>query len=138
MKGDLYINNKDAWEEWGINMGDGFIDALELPVSVKETISNESRLEDGKRLIVTEIKKASRSVSLTFTITGSNEEDLRTKKRNFEEALYSGNVSIYIPKNGAEVYHLMYVGSASYGKNVQRTFCKFTVKFEEYNPSKRT
>lgn len=137
MKGDLYINSMDAWTEWGINMGDGFIDELELPVPVKERITNESRLEDGKRLVESEVRKSSRSVSLTFTITGNNEADFRKKKKAFEEVLFADTISIYIPRNGEEVYYLTYVNSASYGKNTLRTFCKLTVKFEEYNTSKR-
>ena len=51
MTGELYINGKDAWVTWGVNMGDGFLDALDAPLQMKEYIDNERRLEQGKRMI---------------------------------------------------------------------------------------
>ena len=29
MTGELYINEKDAWTTWGVNMGEGFLDAID-------------------------------------------------------------------------------------------------------------
>ena len=138
MRGDLIINGQDAYETWGVSMGDNFIDRMEAPVSVKDYISNESRLEHGKRVITDAniIRLASRDVTLQFHIFGDSENDYRTKKKDFEQMLYRGEVNIQIPSRGTEIYHLLYLGK-------QITFaqtsseCKLTAKFEEPNPNNR-
>lgn len=133
----LLINNKDAYATWGVRMGDGFIDAIETPPTMKEYIENESRQEHGKRVVVIP-KIDARDVTLPFTITGTSAEDYKTKKKAFEEELFGGYVDIQIPDNGDEVYHLLYKGKCtSYGHNTARTFGKFSAKFEEYNPNVR-
>lgn len=52
MKGDLLINNRDAFLVWGVNMGDGFIESLYAPLPMKDVIENKSRLQDGKKVII--------------------------------------------------------------------------------------
>lgn len=136
MEGDLLINNKDAWTVWGVNMGDGFLDAIDTPLQMKEYIENESRMEHGKHIITDNAKVASRELTLQFTITGNSESDYRAKKKAFETELYKGTVNIKIPKLGDEIYHLVYTGkNVSYGLSVNRRFGKISVKFEEPNPS---
>ena len=53
MTGQLYINEKDAWTTWGVRMDDGFLDAIDAPLPMKDYIENESRLEHGKHMITT-------------------------------------------------------------------------------------
>lgn len=135
---DLLINGKDALQTWGVRMGTGFMDAIDVPCQMKEYIENESRLEHGKRMIANNPKIASRSVTLPFTIQGNSESDYQSKKKAFYEELYKGNIDIQIPPVSSEVFHLVYTGgSTSYAQNRQRTFCKFSVKFQEPNPSNR-
>ena len=43
MTGDLYINNKDAYTTWGVNMGDGFLDALDGFLPMKDYIENDKK-----------------------------------------------------------------------------------------------
>ena len=139
MKGELIINNKDAWTQWGVNMGDGFIDTLDAPLPMKDYIENESRLEDGKRVLTTNVKKDSREITLSFTITGTSESDYRAKKKAFETELYNGALTISVPKISTDVYHLIYTGkNVSYGLSLDRCFGNFSAKFEEPNPSDRT
>lgn len=139
MKGELIINGKDAWTLWGVNMGDGFIDTLDAPLPMKEYIENESRLEDGKRVLTSNAKKDSREITLSFTITGTSENDYRTKKKAFEAELYKGSLTVSVPKVSADVYHLIYTGkNISYGLSIDRCFGRLSAKFEEPNPSERT
>lgn len=138
MKGDLYINGKDAFDTWGVNMGDGFLDALSAPLSMKENIQNESRTEHGKRVVVVP-KIASREITLGFTIMGTSESDYKAKKQSFFDELYNGELTINVPQNGDEVYHLVYLGkSTSFAQNKARTFCKMAMKFDEPNPMERS
>lgn len=138
MKGELYINGKDAWLEWGVNMGKEFLDTIDGFVPMKSYIENESRLEHGKRVLVVAPRVASRDLTLNFTIKGENETDFRQKRRRFEGELQNGNVEVRIPLLGESVYRLIYTGkNVSYGMSQARDFCTFSAKFEEPNPADR-
>lgn len=142
MKGDIRINGSSTvYEDWGVNMGEGFIDALTEPLTPKEYIENESRLEHGKRVVVSadDIKFASREVLLDFTIEGKDKADFLKKKNLFLAAMYKGSVTIQVPAESEDVYHLIYRGKGSeYGMNALRTFCHMILKFEEPDPTHRT
>lgn len=137
--GNLLINGKDALTEWGVRMGNGFIDALDTPLTMKEYIENESRSENGKRVLVGEPKLASRTITLPFTIEGETASDYQSKKKAFEAELYQGLIEVQIPENTSDVFRLVYKGNCtSYGQNKSRNFGKFSAKFEEPNPSERS
>ena len=139
MIGDLYINGKDSWYEWGVNMGTGFIDAIDSFVPMKNYIENESRAEDGKRVLVVAPKVSSRELTLSFSILGESESDFRLKKKAFEEELRKGSVEVVVPALGRDVYRLIYTGkNISYALSKQRNLCKFSARFEEPNPADRT
>lgn len=138
MTGELYINGKDAWVTWGVNMGDGFLDALDAPLQMKEYIENESRLEHGKRMITANAKIDSREITLGFTIMGASESDYRAKRKAFLSELQAGAFTVKVPILGADVYKLVYTGrSISYGLSADRTFGHFTMKATEPNPADR-
>lgn len=138
MTGELYINGKDAWVTWGVNMGDGFLDALDAPLQMKEYIENESRLEHGKRMITANAKIDSREITLGFTIMGASESDYRAKRKAFLSELQAGAFTVNVPILGADVYKLVYTGrSINYGLSADRTFGHFTMKATEPNPADR-
>lgn len=138
MTGELFINEKDAWATWGVNMGEGFLDALDAPLPMKDYIENESRLEHGKRMITTGARVDSREITIGFTITGTSEGDYRTKKKAFMSELQQGAFTVRVPAIGAETYHLVYTGkSISYGLSKDRSFGHFTMKVTEPNPADR-
>lgn len=139
MTGDLTINNKDAWNTWGVRMGDGFLDAIDGFNEMKDYIENESRLEHGKRVITDNAKVDSREIALQFTIEGRSENDYRTKKKAFQTELEKGVVNIKVRALGNEVYKLIYLGkSISYGLSLDRCFGKVSSKFCEPNPADRS
>lgn len=138
MTGDLFINGKDAWNTWGVRMGDGFLDAIDSFNEMKDYIEDESRLEHGKRLITENVRVSSREITLQFTIEGNSENDYRTKKKSFQEELEKGNVNIKVPILGNEIYRLVFLGkSISYGLSPDRCFGKVSSKFCEPNPTNR-
>lgn len=137
---EIRINGRDtAFEDWGLRMGDDFLNILTEPLSLKSPIENTSRLEHGKRVVLADVPKvASRDITLSFTIEGDTPEDFIKKKNDFFAEMYKGYVDIQIPQLGNEIYHLIYTGySADYGMNTQRTFCHFVLKFTEPNPMNR-
>lgn len=136
---ELKINNLSALDTFGVRMGDGFVDTLTEPLSLKENVENESRLEHGKRVIVDKKPKyASREILLDFTITGISSEDFLNKKNGFLTIMYKGKIKLEVPQVNNDVYNLIYRGKGTdYGMNVQRTFCHMMLKFEEPNPANR-
>ena len=51
LKGQLYINGKDAYITWGIFLDETALSALMTPAPNKEFISNKYRSKDGKSVI---------------------------------------------------------------------------------------
>lgn len=137
MKNDLIINGKDAYTEWGVSMGNNFIQNLLLPPPNKEYIENESRLENGKRVITSNPKINSRQITLMFDIVGKTESDYMKKFKSFVSILNAGSVNIKVPKLGNEVYKLVYLNSVSFAQNYKRTSSRLSIKFEEPNPTDR-
>lgn len=137
MTGDLIINDKDAFDTWGVNMGDGFIDSIYAPNSLKGFVENKSRLEDGKRVIINNPKIDERDITLTFVISGSSSLDYTQKYRSFKSEIEKGSVDIKVPVLGGEVYRLVFQKSTSFSLNLNRTASKLTCKFNEPNPANR-
>lgn len=140
MKGELIINGKDAWETWGVSMGNGFLDAMDAFVYLKEYIENDSMTQHGKEVLIVPdlLKVASRELTLHFTIKGQDSADFRKKRAAFEQELLKGEVKVKVPVLGSQVYRLIYLGrSVSYDMNFMRTFCALSLKFEEPNPMNR-
>ena len=122
----------------GVRMGDGFLDALCAPLELKEVVMNESRVEDGRRVVKRVSKIAARSLTLTFVITADDRESFNIAKSAFCDVLYGQWLDIRIPDEGEEVYHLRYTGkSTTYNRNLSGTVCQITAKFEEDNPKNR-
>jgi len=135
---DLIINEKDSLTEWGVKMGDGFLDALCAPSPMKDFIENKSRLEHGKRVITTNPKLDERDVTLSFTIQGVSKADYQSKKAAFQTELYKGILTLQVPNNNTDVYHLIYTGkSITYSQSLDMKFGKITAKFNEPNPANR-
>lgn len=138
MTGELFINEKDAYTTWGVNMGEGFLDAIDAPLPMKEYVEDESRLEDGIRIDTGNPKVDSREITLGFTIMGSSETDYRSKKSAFQKELQKGAFTIRIPALGTQKYKMVYTGkSISYGLSRRRDFGHFTMKCTEPNPADR-
>ncbi len=137
MTGQLYINNRDAYVVYGVVMSDNFLENISIAAPLKDFIENNSRLEHGKRMIISDPKLASRNVTLTFTINGKTPEEYLDHYRAFVAELHKGNVALRVPALG-ETYKLVYLNSASYALDGSRTVSKLACKFVEPNPQDRT
>lgn len=138
MKGELIINNVDAYETWGVSMGKDFLDAIDSFVPMKDYVTNKSRLEHGERVLIGSPKIDSREVTLSITISGASKADYRNKRKLFEAELQKGLMTVSVPALGAEVYKLVYLGkSPSYNMNLARTFSEVSIRFKEPNPMDR-
>lgn len=133
---DLMINGVDA-SVYGISMGDGFIDSLQTPSPLKDFIENISRLDDGKQVMYHNPRLTDRDLTLNFVIIGTDSNDFQTKKKAFENLLYSGKVVITVSFLN-ESFRLTYQRFQSFAQNSARTSCKMAVKFNEPDPSNRS
>lgn len=137
MLGDLYINSQDAWSQWKVAMGESFIENLLLPSGNKDFIENESRLENGKRVITTNPKVASRDVTLTFNIHGDTTTEYLSNYAAFVTVLQAGTVKIRVPAINM-TFNLIYKKSTSFNIGRARMDSSLAVKFEEPNPTERS
>lgn len=134
---ELIINGKDAYQEWGVRMGEGFLDTLNGYYPLKEYITNNDRTQDGVQYFGAP-KVNERSLTLNFTIEGSDKDDFTVKNRAFAEMMRKGDVTIQVPADSPDVYHLKYTGkSCTFARNVERTFAKIGLAFIEPNPTNR-
>lgn len=134
---ELIINGKDAYQEWGVRMGEGFLDTLNGYYPLKEYITNNDRTQDGVQYFDAP-KVNERSLTLNFTIEGSDKDDFTVKNRAFAEMMRKGDVTIQVPADSSDVYHLKYTGkSCTFARNVERTFAKIGLAFIEPNPTNR-
>lgn len=136
MTGDLYINSQDAWSTWKVAMGDGFIENLLLPAGMKDFIENESRLENGKKVVFNSPKVASREVTLTFNIHGDTTSEYISNYKAFVSALQAGKVTVRVPAVGM-TFTLVYKKSTSFALGRSRMNSRLAVKFEEPDPTDR-
>ncbi len=138
MRGELFINGKDAYTEWGISMDTSALSALMTPAPNKDLPENKSRLEDGKRVIIDSslLKKDERSLNLTINLTAKNEDEFFTKYNSFCEELATGRLNIRTKYQPDVLYRTIYK-SCSQFTQFMRGIAYFSLKLEEPNPRER-
>ena len=135
-KGELFINGKDAYVTWGISMDTSSLSALMTPAPNKDYIRNESRLEDGSRLIYDNPRKGERDLTLSLNLTAKNEDDFFSRYISFCEELEGGVLEISTRYQPDIVYKTVYK-SCSQFTQFMRGMAKFSLKLLEPNPTNR-
>lgn len=134
--GQLIINGMDAFAMWGVSLSDGAKAVLMQPVALKERVSNESRLEHGKRYINTATKKASREFTLEMHMTSSSWSDYLAKYAAWNEMLMNGTLNIVTSWQAGVVYKCLYVSCTQFAE--YGGLAKFAIRLVEPNPDDRT
>lgn len=138
MKGELTINGKDAFDTWGISLEDGAISTLMTPAQVKDYVSNESRLEHGKRVVVDSPKYDSRDITLEMHLIAKSKETFLENYANFcNDVLAKGVLHISTTYQTDVTYHCLYVSCTQFSQ-YQFGLAKFSLKLTEPNPANRT
>lgn len=137
MKNDLFINGLDAWEKWGISLDSSALSALMTPPGMKDVITVESRLENGRRAINNNPKVASRDVTLTLNLVANSEEEFFSKYSSFCEELKTGNLEITTKYQQSVAYKCIYISCVQFAQ-FMRGIAKFSLKLQETNPEDRT
>ena len=135
---DLLINGVDAYQTWGVTMGDGFMSALRSSAPLKEYVKNDCALMDGVQYCSENPKINERELVLQFRIEGSTPSEYDANYDAFMRVLQAGDVTIQVPSRTDKIYRLKYTGnSITYAENIQGTFGKHSAKFKEPNPTDR-
>lgn len=138
MKGELFINGKDAYIEWGISMDTSALSALMTPAPNKDLPENKSRLEHGKRIIIESslVKKDERNLNLTINLTAKNEDDFFLKYNSFCEELATGKLNINTKYQPNVMYRTIYRSCTQFTQ-FMRGIAHFSLKLDEPNPTDR-
>ena len=139
MKGECFINGKDAHDEWGLIFCGSSLTALMTPAPVKGYIQNKSALIHGKQVLTdggNVPKVDERDVQLEFGIKARNLTEFLTKYSSFVSELEKGVLDISTKYQPGVVYHLLYVSCQQF-KQFNGRLGKFVLKLNEPNPKHR-
>lgn len=137
--GELYINNKDAYDEWGISMDGTSLSALMTPAPNKASVENKSALIHGKQVLVSEEnppKVDERNITLTLNLTARSEALFFSQYGRFCNELEKGALDIKTRFQPNVVYHTTYI-SCNQFTQFMRGIAKFVLKLNEPNPKNR-
>ena len=138
MKGELFINGKDAYTEWGVSMDTASLSALMTPAGIKDLPENKSRLEHGKRVITDAkvIKIEERQLTLTINLTARNEDEFFMKYNSFCNELSTGKLNIRTKYQPEVMYRTIYKSCNQFSQ-FMRGIAHFSLRLEEPNPTDR-
>lgn len=133
--GELFINNVDAYTEYGMSMTSGALSALMTPAPNKQYIENKSREEHGKRVIIN-AKVEERDLSLPFHIVAKSKDDFMEKYSKLCSLLASGKIDIKTKYEPNKVYRTNYISCSQFSE-YRFGIAKFILKLNEPNPMNR-
>ncbi|WP_294616443.1 hypothetical protein [uncultured Bacteroides sp.] len=136
MKGELFINGKDAYLAWGVSMDDTSLSELMTPPANKAVIENESRLQHGKRVVMSGLKLDQRNLTLQINLTAATEAQFFARYNDFCKELATGVLNIKTKYQPDVVYKTIYLSCGQFSQ-FMRGIGKFSLKLNEPNPDDR-
>lgn len=136
MIGELFINDKDAYLEWGVSMDDTSLSALMTPAPNKELIENSSRLNHGKSVITNGVKKDERNLTLQLNLTAPDKDTFFERYESFCKELDGGVLEIRTKYQPAILYRTIYLSCNQFNQFMQG-IGKFVLRLNEPNPMNR-
>ena len=146
MKGQAFIKYqdeddtkyRDLYETYGVTLTRGWREALLKPAAVKDYSKNDSRLEDGIRIIAKKeyAKKKERDIQLPFILEAESETQYLANYEKFlNDIAYSGMIYLKIPVM-KKVFKVVYTDCQKFGDFGLKKG-NFTLKLTEPNPADR-
>ena len=136
-KGQLYINDTDAYLTWGIFLEETALSALMTPAPNKEFISNKYRSKDGKTVIKHNPRLDEREITITFNMTAKDADTFMANYAKFcEEVLAKGELVIRTKFQPNVWYRCIYLSCTQFSQFIQE-MAKFSLKLNEPDPSDR-
>ena len=136
MIGELFINGKDAYVTWGMSMDDTSLSTLMTPPPSKEYVENKSRLENGKRVIISNPKVDERTITLQLQFTAKDKDIFFSRYLSFCSELETGVLNIRTKYMPTVVYKTIYLSCQQFSEFVHG-IGKFKLRLCEPNPKNR-
>lgn len=134
MKGDLYINEKDAWITWGVSLEDDSESKLLMPANNKEYASNKCRSQPGKQVFANNPQPEDRDLLLVVNFSAETKQEFLAKYRAFLVEINSGIITFRVTSIGEE-YKFICEGFQEL--NYYERIGKLSIRFNEPNPKDR-
>lgn len=136
MVGELIINGKDAYINWGITLDDTSVAALMTPPPVKDFTENKSRSIDGKVVNIKNPRVDERNIQLSINITATDRGAFLLRYWSFCEELATGQLDIQTVFTGSAVYRTIYKDCRQF-EQFNGRIGKFVLTLNEPDPSNR-
>ena len=129
--------NDDAFDLYGVSLSDGAIATLLAPAAAKERVSNESRLESGKRIdIQAPTPFQARELTLEMHRIAATYEQFLTRYRAFMDAITATGQGILLSYTvyGQQIrFKLQYLSCTQFAA-YNGQLAKFALRFVERTP----
>lgn len=135
-KGELFINSKDAYEEYGLSLSDGALSALMTPAPNKSLIESAYRKLPGKKVIPKDVVQDSREMNLEVHITAPDRSTFYQRYGDFCNELKKGVLEIRTSFQPTVYYRCIYLSCTQFSQFVQQ-MAKFSLKLSEPDPTNR-
>lgn len=132
---EVRLNGFDAFEEYGVSFPPSAINAIMTPASLKEFVTNESRDEDGSRVIFHNPRQAQRELTIEMHLHASSLRELIQRYKQLIRIFESGMFTIELERNPGDIYHFIYESCNSF--SMGEKLAKFVLKLIEPNPTNR-
>ena len=135
--GEVFINDLDAFENWGISFTDKSLSTLMEPEPLKNPVENKSTTMDGKQIRKeAQPKVDERDLTLAVQLYARNRTELFSRLKSFKTELKKRRVVIRTKYEPGVYYRCDYQSCTQY-TSFHRGLATFSLKLNEPNPNNR-
>lgn len=136
-KGELFVNDMDAFGMWGVCFSDSSLCTLCEPEPLKDAVSNKSGTEHGKQVCKeTEPKVDERDLTLFIQLYATSRDEMFTKLIAFKKELKKRRINIRTKFEPGVTYRCDYKSCKQF-KSYFNGFATFSLTLNEPNPNNR-
>lgn len=136
-KGELFINDMDAFGMWGVCLSDSSLCSLVEPEPLKDAVSNKSSTEDGKQIRKEAKPKVDeRDITLFVQLYATSRDDMFNKLIAFKKELKKRRINIRTKYEKDVVYRCDYKSCKQF-KSYFKEMATFSLTLNEPNPANR-
>jgi hypothetical protein len=135
--GEVFINDLDAFENWGISFTDKSLSTLMEPEPLKNPVENKSTTRDGKQIRKeAQPKVDERDLTLAVQLYARNRTELFSRLKSFKTELKKRRIVIRTKYEPGVYYRCDYQSCTQY-TSFHRGLATFSLKLNEPNPNNR-
>lgn len=135
--GEVFINDLDAFENWGISFTDKSLSTLMEPEPLKNPVENKSTTRDGKQIRKeAQPKVDERDLTLAVQLYARNRTELFSRLKSFKTELKKRRIVIRTKYEPGVNYRCDYQSCTQY-TSFHRGLATFSLKLNEPNPNNR-